>query len=185
MIIYIYSASGVGSSTIGKIIAQELHYRYVDIDDILFHKSDIPYTKRRSASERVKLFQAELIDNTVISGWFSDGIGDFMNSFDKVIFLTLNQAERIRRIKMRELEKHGKRILPGGDMYENFNRFLEWSRGYDDFDITKRSYKLHKHFYDKLTCEKIMLDNTDIYKTVEKVNAFLNIKVNSYENRSC
>jgi len=182
MIIYIYSASGVGSSTIGQIIAKELHYRYVDIDDILFHKSDIPYTKRRNAKERKELFKKELIDNTVISGWFSDGINDFVKYFDAVIFLTLNKTERIKRIKMRELKKHGKRILPGGDMYNNFLDFLEWSKNYDNFDIDKRSYKLHKLFFDKLNCQKIMLDNKDTYKTVEEINKFLRISSSAYKS---
>jgi cytidylate kinase len=44
--------------------------------------------------------------------------------FELVIFLAIPQAIRMERLRQREHQRFGERILPGGDMYEVSQAFL-------------------------------------------------------------
>jgi hypothetical protein len=52
--------------------------------------------------------------------------------FELVVFLAIPHAVQMARLRRREHERFGERILPGGDMYEQSQAFLAWAASYDE-----------------------------------------------------
>lgn len=67
---------------------------------------------------------------------------------------------RIERLKQREYNHFGDRILLGGDMYKNHIEFLEWAAKYDTAGIEQRSRALHTEWLKKINCPVIIVDGT-------------------------
>lgn len=64
---------------------------------------------------------------------------------------------RIQRVKKRSLEKFGNRMLPGGDLYEQEKRFLNF--------VKSRNENVVKEWVESLNCTIIRIDGI---KTVEE-----------------
>ncbi len=60
-----------------------------------------------------------------------------------VIFLYADWPTRFNRIKQRETEQFGTRILKGGDMYEHHAAFVEWASQYDSDNTVSRTKNKH------------------------------------------
>ena len=78
--------------------------------------------------------------------------------FDLAVRLVTDVDIRIARIKTRESERFGDRILPGGDMYKQHQDFLEWAAAYDTGDVNMRSRALHDQWQKQLDCRQLVLD---------------------------
>jgi hypothetical protein len=50
------------------------------------------------------------------------------------------------RLRRREHARFGKRILPGGDMYELSQVLLAWAASYDEGELDIRSRLLHEQW---------------------------------------
>ena len=61
-VIHIYGASGSGTSTLGKALAKELGWRWMDSDDYFWMPTDPPYTTKRSIPERINLMERDIFD---------------------------------------------------------------------------------------------------------------------------
>ena len=64
----------------------------------------------------------------------------------------------MERLRQRELERYGERIMPGGDMYEQSQEFLNWAASYDDGDVNIRSRRLHEQWLSKLPCPIVCIE---------------------------
>lgn len=73
-IIHIFGASGSGTSTLGKRIAKELNFKFMDTDDYFWIHTDPPYTTKRPREERIGMMKADIenAENVVISGSLTD-----------------------------------------------------------------------------------------------------------------
>ena len=176
-IIYIYGASGSGTSTLGRKICDELGYKFMDTDDYLWVPTDPQYTTKRSKEERVALMKKDMDDaeNMVISGSLSGWGDELIPFFTLAIRLVTDVNVRIERLKKREKQKFGNRIMPGGDMYENHLDFLEWAKNYDTGNVKMRSKAKHDEWQKQLQCKLLVLDGADdLQENFEKVKAELN-----------
>ncbi len=70
----------------------------------------------------------------------------------------------MERIRRRELERYGERILPGGDMAEASGKFLEWAASYDTAGLEHRSLAAHEAWIATQTAPVLRLDSA---RTVE------------------
>lgn len=159
-VIFIYGASGSGTTTLARAISDELGYKFMDTDDYFWLPTNPPFTDKRERSERVALMENDIknTDNAVISGAL-DGWGDsLIPLFTLAVRLVTNKNTRIERLKARELQKFGSRIMPGGDMYENHIEFLDWAARYDTGDMDMRSKARHDEWEKKLTCRRLRLN---------------------------
>lgn len=59
--------------------------------------------------------------------------------FTLAIRLVTDTEIRTTRLKEREKQKFGDRIMPGGDMYTHHMEFIEWARKYDTGSVNMRS----------------------------------------------
>lgn len=161
-IIHIYGASGSGTSTIGKLIANKLGYFFMDTDDYFWELTNPPYTTKRKVSDRIALMKKDIAkyDGVVISGSLVDWGDELIPLFTLVIRLETDTAIRIDRLKRREYEHFGNRIEPGGDMYENHQKFIDWAASYDSGGLDMRSKAKHDEWQKKLQCHQILLDGS-------------------------
>lgn len=66
-----------------------------------------------------------LVDNVVISGLLVDWGDELIPMFTLTIRLVTDTEIRIERIKIKEKQKFGDRIVPEGDMYTHYMEFIE------------------------------------------------------------
>ena len=159
--IYIFGASGSGTTTLGREISNRLNYSHFDSDDYFWLPSDPPYQNIRPRAERQRLLRNDIkkADNWVISGCFS-GWGDiFIPFLELVIYLWVPTEIRIKRLKERERKEFGEEALnPGGKMYENHKGFLEWASKYDTGGFDMRSKITHELWMSKIDCSILRIE---------------------------
>ena len=114
--IYIIGASGAGVSTLGAALAFRLQAPHFDVDDYYWYPTDPPFEQPRSATDRIALLKTDLaVGQWALSGSL-DGWGDeLIQDADLVVFIDTPTEVRIERLKARESQRYGERILPGGD----------------------------------------------------------------------
>jgi len=163
-IIHIVGASGSGTSTLGRAVEDKFAYKWLDTDDYFWIPTNPPYREVRPVEERVKLIKTdtEKYPKCVLSGSLSGWDDDyFIPLFDLVVFVYTPAITRLERLSKRESQKHGNRILPGGDMHEKHTAFIEWAGTYDNSeDTNQRSFAKHKEWLKLMLCPVLRLDGT-------------------------
>lgn len=162
-VIHIYGASGSGTSALGKKICGELGFTFMDTDDYFWLPTNPPYTAKKSTKERLALMKKDIAesDNAVISGSLTDWGDELIPLFTLAVRLVTDTKIRIERLKAREKQKFGDRIMPGGDMYKNHTEFIEWAEQYDAGSIDMRSKAKHDEWQKLLLCRRIVLNGAD------------------------
>lgn len=160
--IHILGASGAGTTTLGEALRDRFGYTLLDSDDYFWLPTDPRYTTPRSREERQRLLSGAIATSSrwILSG-SSCGWGDrFIPLFEKVILVEAPMEVRIERLKKRESDRFGERILPGGDMYEAHQEFLAWAARYETAGSEQRSRALHDEWLMKVTCPIVVVDGT-------------------------
>lgn len=176
-VIHIYGASGSGTSTLGRKISEELGYKFMDTDDYFWLPTDPQYTTKRSKEERLALMKKDISENEniVISGSLVDWGDELIPLFTLTIRLVTDTDIRIERLRVREKQKFGDRIMPGGDMYTNHIEFIEWARKYDTGSMDMRSKAKHDEWQTLLLCKQVVLNGAgDLEENFKKVQAEIN-----------
>lgn len=176
-VIHIYGASGSETSTLGRKISEELGYKFMDTDDYYWLPTNPQYTTKRSKEERLALMKKDISenDNVVISGSLVDWGDELIPLFTLAIRLVTDTEIRIERLKNREKQRFGNRIMPAGDMYANHIEFIEWAREYDTGSKDMRSKANHDEWQKLLLCKQIILDGAeDLEENFKKVQAHIN-----------
>ena len=172
-VIHIFGASGSGTTTLGKAIAEKTGYTFLDSDDYLWLSTDPQYTTKRPSEERLALLEhdIDMAENAVLSGSLVGWGNPLMLRFTLAVRLVVPHDVRMARLEQREQERYGDRIRPGGDMYQIHRDFLQWAAGYEDGPATMRSRAMQDLWQQKLTCPLLTLDSTR--PVVELVEAVL------------
>lgn len=160
--IHILGASGAGTTTLGAALRDRFGYTLLDSDDFFWLPTDPKYTTPRPVEERQRLLSEAIAKarKWVLTG-SSCGWGDmFIPLFEKVILIETPTEVRIERLKKREYDHFGKRILPGGDMYEAHLEFLAWAARYDSAGPEERSRVLHEQWLQKVSCPVVVVGGT-------------------------
>lgn len=158
--ILIFGPNGSGKTTLGRELARKLNCKHMDVEDYYFLPSNIPYTVSRTKDEVIPLMLADVekYGKFVLSAVTGDFGEKIISKYDLAVCITVPRDIRIERIKQRAVDKYGERVLPGGDMFENNNRFIDFA--------ANRPLTLIDDFTKKLTCPVIYLDGT---KTVDEL----------------
>jgi adenylate kinase family enzyme len=174
--IHILGASGSGTTTLGRALAERLQYPHFDTDDYFWVPTDPPYTQQRARTERAQLLMGDLTahDSWVVSGSLC-GWGDVaITLFELVVFLAIPPDIRMERLHRREHTRFGERILPGGDMYEQSQAFLAWAASYDEGGLDIRSRQLHDQWLRTLPCPIVCFEGE---YTIEEQLAGLMVEI--------
>ena len=154
--IAIIGLNGAGKSTLAHVLAKKLHYFEIDVEDYYFPEqrssrinalegrtsadvSFIPYLSPRAKSEVEFAIRKDINCNPqfVLSGVSLNWSESILSQIDIVFYLHVPLSERLRRIRSREAQRFGSRIMPGGDMYEQHNEFLNKAENRSEQEITR------------------------------------------------
>ncbi|KAK9370584.1 P-loop containing nucleoside triphosphate hydrolase protein [Lipomyces kononenkoae] len=171
MRIHILGASGSGKTTLGNAISAYLNIKHEDADDIFWEPTVQRFTKRRSSIDREQVLRERLNES---EGWVFSGVAlpwaaPIEPLYDLVIFLQVDPTVRMARLKAREVERYGNRILEGGDRFEHSAGFLRWAASYDLSDPpvpdkvgrpNNVTLAVHEKWLSERPCPVLRLDST-------------------------
>lgn len=161
--VHITGASGSGTSTLGRALAQRLAMPHFDTDDIYWVPTHPPYRRKRDIADRLRLL-GELLGERrswVLSGSLDSWGGPVVPLFDLVIWLDTPTDIRLARLAARQLVRYGRAaIAPGGEMYDEHRAFLDWAADYDTGLSAGRSRRRHEAWLLELPCKVLRLDGS-------------------------
>jgi len=168
--ILLIGASGSGTTTLGKSLSAEWNIPHYDLDGFFWKITEIPYTQFRTKPELKLLIEKELYSKSswIISGDPSEWEVGIEDKLTKVYFLDCPTEIRVKRLNERELIKQGTAILKGGKNYQNHNKFIEWTKKYDEGGIGGRSREKQESWMAKLNCPVFRLKTNDSKKELVK-----------------
>lgn len=139
-------ASGSGTTTLGRAVAQRFGWRHFDADDYAWLPSDPPFKTMRplSVARRLLARDAYAHDDWALTGSIASWCNVAIPRFHLVVFLTCPAAVRMERLRERE-EADG---IPERQADE----FLAWAARYDDGGLEVRSRLLHERWLEALSC---------------------------------
>lgn len=149
MLIHITGASGAGTSTLGAALARALGGVHVEADDHYWLPTVPPYIHKRAPAERLAGLLAVLDAHPVavlagsVVGWGAA----LEDRFDLIVFLTLDAALRVARLRERETARLG-HADPA---------FLAWAAQYDDGPVAGRSLAKHLAWLAERPCPVLEL----------------------------
>jgi adenylate kinase family enzyme len=152
--ILICGLNGAGKTTIALKLTKITQSKHIDIEDYAFLSSEIPYSRPRSSEKIACLLLAEIEKYpqfifSAVDGNFGDEI---VNYFGFIILVDTPLEIRIERIKKRSFEKFGNRILEGGDLYEQEQKFLDF--------VANRELSSVENWTKTLNCPVLRIDGT-------------------------
>lgn len=124
-----FGANGSGKSTVGHELARVLKYKYMDVEDYHFIKSEIPYTVEHSREDclNLMLVDIEKYHSFVISAVTGDFGEKITSMYNLAILISAPLNIHIERIKQREYEQYGERIQKVvGILYEQHLKFIDF-----------------------------------------------------------
>ena len=171
--IYVFGASGSGTTTFGRELAQFLNFAHLDIDDYFWENTDVPFTISRPRKRRQQMLKGDMVkhEKFVVSGSATGWDEPFCPYYDLAIFVTTPTNIRIERLKKREYAEFGERIGENGDMQRNHLEFLEWAANYDAGGLDMRSLASHEQWIEKCPCPIIRINGADDYRSSAKTIA--------------
>ena len=152
--INLIGASGSGTSTVGRSLASALSLPHFDSDDFYHTSSDPPFQNPRPVEERYELIRRDLSPDASwilsggIVGWSPIPVLDFTC----VVFLYVPMPLRVERLRLREQEYFGNRILIGGDMHNTHDEFIAWASAYDVGGIEGKTLARHEAYLKAQSC---------------------------------
>ncbi|WP_278921532.1 MULTISPECIES: adenylate kinase [Pseudophaeobacter] len=148
--IYIFGASGSGSTTLGRGISSALGLVHVDTDDHYWAPIDPPFSVKNSPEERVRSMRSALgNEGWVLSGACNAWGEELVDKADIIVFTSLATPLRLQRLRSREKVRFGERIEKGGDMFQIHVDFIEWAKGYDDPNFNGRNIGMHERWLER------------------------------------
>ena len=164
--IIVCGLNGTGKSTLGKALAQKLHFYFIDIEDLYFPKTNPAYVyaapRTREDVEILLFNEIKKHENYVfasVKGDYGEAMYPF---FQYAVLIDVPKNIRIGRVKNRSFQKFGNRMLFGGDLYEQEERFFHL--------VKSRAEDTVEKWIQSLSCPIIRIDGT---KPIEENINFL------------
>lgn len=157
--LHIFGASGTGTTTLGRALADHWSVPHADTDDYFWEPTDPPFQIKRVESERLPLMESIFLPRKewVLTGSLM-GWGDpLIKSFDAAVFLTLDLEQRMLRLEAREAGRRSGREAINLAAHEGF---MAWAASYDDPSFEGRSRTRHEAWISELACPVLRLDTT-------------------------
>lgn len=169
--LHVFGASGSGTTTIAAEVSARLGYAHLDADQYYWLPTPQPFTQPRDPETRLEMLRSDLAaaDRWVLSGSVVGWAETLAPLFDLAVFVYVPADLRIERLKKREAERYGARILPGGDRYADHLDFVAWAASYDAGTCRGRTLQKHEAWMQTLTCPVLRVENIDLSKSVDAV----------------
>lgn len=163
-VIHIFGPSGGGTTTLGAAVAAQGGLVHIDSDDYFHLPSDPPFTRQRPAEERDAMLREAIAKarGCVVSGSVMGWAEDLQGLMTLAVFLYTPTELRLPRLREREQKKYGVRVLPGGDMYEDHEWFINWAGTYETGGLEGEGRTLAKHerWLEGFACPVLRMDGS-------------------------
>lgn len=165
--------NGVGKSTLGKALAEKLHFYFIDNEDLYFPKTDSNYIyaspRTRDDVEKLLLHEIKAHENFVFASVKGDYGEEVSCLFKYVVLIHTPRDVRIERVKNRSFQKFGSRMLSGGDLYEQEEHFFDF--------VKNRAENTVEEWVRSLNCPILRIDGTkpiedNVKLIIEKLHAW-------------
>ena len=120
--ILICGLNGAGKSTLGSALASRMGYEFIDNEDLFFSKADpaYEYSDPRTKEEAIRSLEERIRNNprfvfAAVKGDYGDKL---IKSLDHIILVEVPKDIRSQRVRVRSFLKFGRRISPGGELYD-------------------------------------------------------------------
>lgn len=154
--IIVCGLNGVGKSTLGRALAERLHFHFIDNEDLYFPKTDPHYIyaspRTREEVETLLFHEMQTHENFIfasVKGDYGEAIYPF---FQYAVLIDVPKDIRMRRVRDRAFQKFGGRMLPGGDLYEQEENFFRL--------VSFRAENMVEEWVKSLDCPVIRIDGT-------------------------
>lgn len=154
--IIVCGLNGSGKSTLGKALAKELRFHFIDNEDLYFPKTDSNYiyASPRTREEVEKLLWSEISahKNFVFTSVKGDYGENICSSFQYAVLVNVPKNIRMQRVRNRSFQKFGERMLAGGDLYKQEERFFAF--------VESRPENIVEEWIRYVKCPVIRIDGT-------------------------
>lgn len=154
--IIICGLNGAGKSTLGNALAEELGWHFIDIEDLYFPPAgpDYPYASPRARKEVERGLLREIAAHerfvfAAVKGDYGEAVSP---SFQYAVLAAAPKEVRMRRVRERSFQKFRERMLPGGDLYEQEERFFD--------AVRSRAEDAAEEWVRSLSCPILRVDGT-------------------------
>lgn len=156
--LHIIGASGSGTTTLGRAVASAWSVPVADSDDYFWVPTDPPFVTARPVPERIALMQQMFLPrhSWVLTGSMGSWGESVADQAEAIVFLTIDPAERMRRLEVREGIRRG---VPVPDD-PAWTEFRDWARSYDDPEFEGRSRSNHEAWLEKQDRPVLRLDSS-------------------------
>ena len=139
--ILICGLNGVGKSTLGKLLAQRLCYRFIDNEDLYFPKEDAiyEYSHPRGKDAVIRLLEEQIEqDRDFVFAAVKGNYGEMLLAcLEHIVVIDVSREIRLARVLERSFRKFGNRILAGGDLAEKENAWFTQMEGRPEDDVRR------------------------------------------------
>ena len=145
--IYVFGASGSGTTTLGAALGRALQLTHLELDDFYWQHTPLAYTVKNPPRVRVELIRQRLqgVDEWVLSGGSLHAWGEvFVPELTLAVFLQLPSEERMARLHERERQRYGDTLRSDDALRERHEAFLLWAEGYETVGKGDRSRLRHE-----------------------------------------
>lgn len=183
MKILIFGASGSGTTTLANEIETSTDFKHLDADDYYWKKTNPPYQIKIPLNERNENLKIDFkkFENVIVSGSMVSWGKEWETAFDLAIFIRLENTERMERLKKRENQRYGEKLLTDKKIQKNSKEFLEWANQYENPNFEGRSLKTHNNWIEMLDCKVLKLNGAA--KLSKKVEMVLD-EIKTYHNKA-
>lgn len=133
--------NGAGKSTLGRVLAEELNYRFIDIEDIYFPKNnpDYLYADPRPFEEVQSILSDILSENTnfVLASVRGNFNKQIVSHFACAVYIEVPKEIRLKRVYERSSSKFGERLCKGGDLFESEQSFFKLVESGDENTVDR------------------------------------------------
>ncbi|TXD84530.1 AAA family ATPase [Subsaximicrobium wynnwilliamsii] len=160
MKILLFGASGCGTTTLGREIQKSTDFVHLDVDDYYWKKSETPFQEKIPLKERNKNLKKdfETFQNVIVSGSMVSWGKEWETAFDLVVFIRLENDERMKRLGERERKRYGKKLYRDKNVQQSSKAFLEWANQYENPNFNGRSLKTHNDWMKSIDCKVLKMD---------------------------
>jgi adenylate kinase family enzyme len=147
----ITGASGSGTTTLGRALADILKVPFFDADDYYWLPTDPPYQQKRTASLRLSMLTKDLDcarNGAIVAGSVVNWGMELEDSFSLIVFLLVPAEARVDRLRKRETALFGV-VNP---------EFVAWAAQYDEGRLPGRSLAIHERWLSSRRCKVLRIE---------------------------
>ena len=149
--ILILGLNGCGKTTVGRALAKRLGFFRMDAEDYYFPvPGDYSISRTEDEVHRLMETDAEKHGDFVLSCVRCNISDTLLEHIQLAVVLRAAPEVRAERIRQREIDRFGARVLPGGDMYEAQQAFHAFA--------ARRTEEMVDRSLDRLACPMIEIN---------------------------